>query len=207
MKVLVIGSRGNMGRRFSAIIRHLGHDLLEYDPPAAPYMPDFKECDACIIATPVVGHMPYLKTIMPVKPVLCEKPLSFDLAQVKAAASYAGKQGCAAYMVNNWAFVGHHREPMSEGSIVVNTWNTGTDGDWDLIQPLYLVEDISNFECVRKYPWLSVAINGVGYGRDDFDISYVEMVQAFLDGEYDKLWPVANMVTAHERVIEYGKRL
>lgn len=202
MKVLVIGSRGNIGSRYSAIVRYFGHELLEYDPSKINYsMPDVDAYDCCIIATPVSEHSRYLKQIMPYKPVLCEKPLSFNVDEVKGLARAANQMGAAAYMVNNWAFVGQHREPMSAGSIVINTYNTGADGEWDLIQPLYLVEDIENIECLRAYPWLSVMIDGTGYGRDDFDRSYVDMVQAFLEDDCGKLWPVERMVTAHERVV------
>jgi len=170
-------------------------------------MPELHEYDATIIATPISEHTRYLKMLMDSKPVLCEKPISCDIQHVKDIAKYSGHQGCAAFMVNNWAFLGDWYEPMSADSITINTYNTGKDGIWDLIQPLYLVEDIHNFECVHSYPWLSVMIGGKGYGRDDFDRTYVDMVQAFIGGYYDKLWPLERIVEAHLRVEDYGMML
>jgi hypothetical protein len=195
-----------MGARYSAITRYLGHEVLGYDPPKSPTMPELYQFDAAIIATPVSEHTRFLKMLMKYKPVLCEKPISFSVDEVKGLARSANQIGAACFMVSNWAFVGQHREPMSESGIVINCYNTGADGVHDLIQPLYLVEDIENLEVVHQLPWLSVRIGDAFYGRDDFDKSYVDMCKAFFDGDYSKLWPVERMVTAHERVVEYGKR-
>lgn len=209
MKVLVVGSSGNMGKRYCSIIRYLKHDLLEYDPAiTTSRMPSPLDYDVAIIATPISEHVPYIRRMVENgKPVLCEKPLEKRIEEVKKLAKFVKMHNGKAYMVNNWAFVGEHREPMSAKNVVVNCYNTGNDGIWDLVQPLYLVEDIENFECTHSYPWLSVRIDDCGYGRDDFDRSYVDMVEAFCNGEYEKLWAVEDMVTAHERVVEYGQRI
>lgn len=216
MRVMIIGSCGNIGSRYAAIVRYLGHEVVPYDIKLKlPGLP--QEYDCCIIATPISDHTGYLKKmILDGTPVLCEKPISNRIEDVQNIVRVICQlQGPAetrtrtvhAFMVNNWAFVGGEcRPPMSEGRIVINTYNTGPDGDWDLIQPLYLVEDIDNFELCKKHPGLYVEISGHVYGRDDFDESYVDMVKCFLDRDYGNLWPVEYILEAHDRVRRYSQK-
>jgi len=206
MRVLVVGARGNMGLRYSAIVRYLHHDLIEYDKaiPGCTY-PVKADYDAVIIATPIPEHVYFCKMgVADGKPTLCEKPITTDTKALRELVGFCNSHPIGnLYMVNNWAFVGRYREPMSEKYITINTHNTGRDGTHDLIQPLYLVDNVEDLTVVKQSPLLNIEISGEKYGRDDFDKSYVDMVEAFLDGETDKLWNVYECVEAHERVVEY----
>jgi len=197
-----------MGRLYSCIITHLGHELIECDLSLKPFtLPQAHQYDKAIIATPIADHIPYIKhCIMHGKPVLCEKPLEKRVGEVQKLAKYSKLYNAQAWMVNNWAFVGGHcREPMSEKEIIIRTYNTGADGAHDLIQPLYLVEDIENLTVKRDFPGHYYEISGCIYDYTDFERSYIDMVNAFLRDEYDKLWHIEHMVTAHERVDEYQR--
>jgi hypothetical protein len=208
MRVLVIGSKGSMGSRYAAIVRYLHHDLIEYDTaiPGCTY-PTKGDYDAAIIATPITEHVYYCKMgVADGKPVLCEKPITTSPDALREIIGFCNSHPTGSlYMVNNWAFVGRYREPMSEKYITINTYNTGRDGAHDLIQPLYLVDDVEDLTVVKQSPFLDIEIGGEKYGRDDFDKSYVDMVEAFLDGETGKMWNVYECVEAHERVVEYGQ--
>ena len=212
MRVAIIGAHGNMGRRYSAIVRYLGHEVLEHDPLAGTSC-DLLTADyqAAIIASPIDTHVYYcLQLACYGKPFLCEKPISKDVAQVRRVAEICYRKGTPGYMVNNWAYAldcDDPPKPKTIGRIHIDCYNTGDDGAWDLIQPLWLVSAPDRLTVRHKSPALLVACDKGLILRDAFDWSYKHTVEAFLLDECYGLWPIdADIVTAHERVLEYEQR-
>lgn len=136
-KILICGHLGNMGRRYEAIVKHLGHEVIGKDLEDQVGVQRF---DKVIVATPTENHLEHCEELAEYNiPFLCEKPVSKDPKEID---KLMGKQG---YMVNNWAFVfpGIRLLP-GNNNIEYDFYNTGKDGvEWDCIQTIYLANKIS----------------------------------------------------------------
>jgi len=210
MRVLVIGSNGRMGKLYAAIVRYLGHEVVPHDTDTGP-IPNRAKYEKAIIATPIDTHHEYCKWLAERKcDFLCEKPISKNIDEVCEIAGMCEADGVNGFMVSNWAFAIGASGNSVDG-IKIHTYNTGNDGDWDLIQPLWLLKDSSSLEVTKTYPGVRVERYHGEYTRFfagfDFERSYIEMVEVFICGEYSKLWTIKSVIPAHERVVEYGKRI
>ena len=60
-KILVVGSSGNMGKRYVAICKYLGHEVVGCDLDTEADRDEMVSCDRAIIATPIDAHVSWCK--------------------------------------------------------------------------------------------------------------------------------------------------
>jgi hypothetical protein len=101
-------------------------------------------------------------------------------------------------MVNNWSFLQKEHYQPGTCRIVYDYYRTGVDGVWDEIQPYYLSN--GDYSIERKSPVFQCRVNDKQYTQRNFDQSYVDMIQAFVSGQYHHLWGQNDIVAAHLKI-------
>jgi hypothetical protein len=194
MSTLIIGGKGNMGKRYASILKHLNskydivdvHNLEKFPEKAAV-------ADRFIIATPTETHLDYIKQLIPMnKPILCEKPLSRDIQGLREALESQGEKDLV-FMVNNYGYAYHISVDTDSkyldaqvannvpGITSYNYYNSGPDGlVWDCIQLIRMAQ--GPIMLSKHSPIWSCVINGVQIDRSAIDTSYVLMIADFVGG-------------------------
>ena len=201
VEVCVIGNRGNMGRRYCAILEYLG---VAYD--------GFDLCDEFdligyshyIVATPTDNHNYMINRICkylrdPAK-ILVEKPITKVYGSVDDALEPCHRleeAGHKVYMVNNYNYT-VPKDDTTGGHTYYNFYNTGDDGLlYDCIQLLHLAKGSITLE--TDSPVWYCTINGTHLNREMIDLSYVLMIQDFIGSGY-RLWGMKDIIAAHTKV-------
>jgi hypothetical protein len=219
MKILVIGSKGNMGRRYTAILKYLGHEVIGLDLDNFQAIFHYEKNDItcpnsyeaslkttinrAIIATPIDKHYEWCVWCINNKiPFLCEKPISKDIDEIKNLMAFSENAGVDGRMVCNWAFI-HSYETLlpGENGITLDYYNTGNDGFWDLIQPVYLGK---KFTLRKKSPAYICTTNGHIVNQYNFDWSYVNMIKKWLENSKE-IWSLPQALEATKKLIAWAK--
>ena len=204
MTVGIIGSKGNMGRRYSTILSSLGVDWIGFD---LGYEFVHQSLDTYIVATPTATHMDIVEKLGWNKRVkiLIEKPV-VKVTQIHPPAELwpvrrSISRGNQVFMVNQYAYYPGINE--SKGDTIYDYYKSGDDGlGWDCIQLLQLAKG-SVFLSNQSPVWFC-SINGLILSRDVLDRCYVEMVNDFLnDGK--KLWGWNEIRNATEKSYTWQK--
>ena len=193
-KLLLVGAKGNMGRRYAAILKSffpetsvIGVDIGD------PWPLSF---DKAIVATPTETHYNIcLKLAASRKPFLCEKPVVKTLPQMETLV-----QNCSmGYMVNNWAhvFPDWYLKP-NDSIIDYDFYHTGHDGlHWDCIQLHYLAKEI---KINNESPYFRASINGEEVTLEMIEASYTKMLSFFLKDDERWLWTMQDALNATRKV-------
>lgn len=193
MRVCVVGCLGNMGRRYASVL-----DYLEIDSCGIDVGDPIPKAENYIIATPTSTHVNVIATIKENHPdawVLCEKPVSKSLEEIKSLEKYDN-----VYMVNNYFFVAN--QARMRGLTVYDYYNSGADGlPWDCIQLIHLAKGEINLQNIS--PVWECLINHEKISKDDIDASYVDMIRAFVWHQDELLWGQRDIQRSHEKVIAY----
>lgn len=207
MRVLVVGSRGSMGRRYCAILRYLKEEVLEADIGDMWWDWEF---DRVILATPTDRHAKDLEvTALKGKPILCEKPIvksSEELARLIPVLAQADIR-----MVSNWRFaINRALERVGEIAILgdmeleYNHYHSGRDGFfWDCCQ---LIQMAGRFKYDMAAPVFDAKVNGNPVTLDDIGRSYVIMISEWLHGDKGKLWSLTDAIKG-ARKVEWATRM
>ena len=203
MKVLVLGSAGNMGRRYCSILKYCGIDHVGID-----LGPNYLAGDGIthvLIATPISEHYRNIKGLLEKTSglsILCEKPICKEIDQILELQKISKETKTPIYMVNNWRFIlGRWRILQPENNCIsLDYYNTGKDGDWDLIQSIYLSRGMPNIK--RSSPVYDCSVNGTMITQHNFDLSYVAMIRAWLDIP-QLMWTLDDAIKATEKTIKY----
>ena len=203
-KVCVIGAKGNMGRRYMAILDHLGVEAVGVDDGDHVISSGITHY---IIATPTYTHtgvLEHLEAGWTNCPILCEKPVSKYPAALNRVLRMA--IGRRIYMVNQYAYYSDQL-PQKSGITCYDYYNSGKDGIlWDCIQIIHLARgEITTL--TNKSPVWRCVINGTELNREAIDLCYVKMIRDFIsDGrEYGRLWGWDDIKASHEKVLRYYK--
>lgn len=203
MKVLVVGSKGSMGRRYCAILRYLKEEVLEADLGDLWWEWEF---DRVIIATPTERHSHDLSTAMVKRvPILCEKPIIKDFEALRLLIEMERHFRADFRMVCNWKFainlaLTRAQKVAIEGEMEIeyNYYDSGKDGFfWDCIQLLYLA---GKFKYDRTRPAFEAKVNGLDVTLEHIHASYVLMVSEWLHGDKNKLWSLEDALKATQKV-------
>jgi len=200
MKVLVIGSKGSMGKRYCAILKYLNVEFEPIDILEQPWdYSDIRDCDRAIVCTPTETHFDICRALS--IDYLCEKPVSKKPEMIKRLIQLAGDKNIDARMVCNWYYIGYMYTNLNN-EIEYSNYNTGKDGiNWDCIQLHYL----SNTKAIvsNDTPFFKCKVNGnnnpVYLG--DIEHSYITMIKAWLRDPKD-LWSLEDALKATEKVIK-----
>ena len=193
-KVLVVGSEGNMGRRYSAILRHLGIEVLGLDVDRLASMSQILSCDGAIIATPTNNHAEQIRKMKRYGfTVLCEKPIARSFSEVEECIEkYAGPDF---QMINQY----RHLVPLGTvGDTDFDYYNHGKDGiHWDCINIIGL--SWGKISLGEKSPRWHCVINGHKLNISGMDHAYVREVQQWLEGPKNNK---SYILQAHRKVEE-----
>jgi hypothetical protein len=175
---LIVGARGGMGRRYTAILRKLGIEPLMMD--LGDMVP--KGYDSVIIATPTAMHAQHVLNFLPSNvPILCEKPLSTSLKQVNAICSVVDQKGAKLDMVNQYRYCAGEDSTFTDLTSY-DYFNTGRDGlFWDCISIIALANDHALIK--NESPIWSCVINGKQLRLSGMDWAYLKMIELWLAGD------------------------
>jgi hypothetical protein len=207
MRSLVVGGLGSIGRRYQAILKHLKQDFEIYDITSSE--PDLSTFTHAIIASPSEMHREHILRFAEHMPVLCEKPICLrkeDLQIIRAM-----KPKHLVYMVNNYSFLNTNPGfPPRVDKIEYDFYNTGRDGTaMDCIQLLFLAEKIgAELEVKKDSPVWDLWINDkLKVPYDWIEWSYVQMINAFLNGRTQHLWPLTFGIEATELAMSVQEKM
>jgi hypothetical protein len=207
MKILLIGSKGNMGRRYAACLSYLGVDFQGIDVGEKSW----SDYDRVIIASPTETHLELMEKYRSMGvPYLVEKPIRKGLFILPKKYQPSDER-----IVCNWHFAINHvladnRDIMVKGEtrIEYDCYNTGKDGTaWDCIQLIHLAGP-KNITIKTESPVMTCRVyterNPKGYliTSRDIEESYVAMISAWIQSP-EMLWGMDEALRAHEEVIEY----
>lgn len=198
MSVLVIGSLGNMGKRYCAILKQLGIEFTGMDVRQAVWSDriDRAICEArkIIVAVPTVRHVHVIEDIaetrkrnsMPSAHVLCEKPLATNPAGFERLRR-AEQAGVRVFCVNQYA---HHPQyetfSRTTGRTHYNYFKHGDDGlVWDCFQLFVLAKGTVSLN--DQSPVWTCRVNGTLLNLAGMDLAYVKMVEDFID-DMRRVW-------------------
>lgn len=189
-KILLIG-HGKIGRRYSAILKHLKQDFEIFDP-LLEYEPDIKAFDKWIIASPTETHIQWcLSAIELGKTFLCEKPLSKKLNECEVIMNSCAKTGVKGFVVCNYKYLLTERifwRYTEKPSLKYDYYITGSDGkEWDCCQLIYIDPRV---ELRTRSPVWKFHIDRLRVKYELLERSYIKMIEDFIEGKYEKLWTV-----------------
>lgn len=184
-----------MGRRYGAILRSLGHHVLGED--VGQRHGAAAESDAIIIATPTDTHAMVLRSCMKLgKPILCEKPICKDMAELRLLMQECGAAGTRLQMVSQYD---HLVTDGSEGESAWDYFKSGNDGlAWDCIQIIGLAKQRPRL--ANSSPVWTCVINGVPLDIAAMDYAYIAMISNWLSAPRDDR---ERIITSHEAVIAW----
>lgn len=200
MIVLVVGHLGSMGKRYCAILRYLKEDVITADIGDPWWEWEF---DRVIIATPTDHHYNDINLArVKGKPILCEKPISKDRAELEYLCSVPDLD---IRMVSNWKYainlaLTRAQKVAIEGEMEIeySYYDSGKDGFfWDCIQLIHLA---GQFKYDRTRPAFEAKVNGLDVTLEHIHASYVLMVSEWLHGDKGKLWSLTDAMQANNKV-------
>lgn len=196
MKVLIIGNKGNMGQRYTAILKHLGHEVLGQDLGEEF---DDTQVDAIIIATPTSTHLDLIsRLIFTSKPVLCEKPFvsGFDLSRLFSVLNDAKKTMMKLTMVSQYDYL-----PDGEnGETSYNFYRSGGDSlAFDCINIIKRAR--GKIKLRRNSPIWKCKLNGKPQSIRMMDHAYIAMLKDWLEKPYEPQYDL--ILNAHQKVLDY----
>lgn len=201
-KVFIVGINGNMGSRYSAILKYCfniepdGTDIDLEDDFDFYIIGDPKEADGIILASPTEFHLQDLAEYLNYGvPILCEKPLTTDLEKLEEFAFKHSDKLHLIQMVNQYNFL---TEKTDEGETYYNYFKTGNDGIyWDCINLIGLAKKRPKLQ--NTSPLWECKINGRNLSSLDMDNAYVRMINDWLKN------PTSNFeyaLDAHRKVVQ-----
>jgi 8-oxo-dGTP pyrophosphatase MutT (NUDIX family) len=211
MRVLVVGAKGNMGKRYCSILRYLGHEPVEIDEPWPDIIP--QDWTHAIVATPTLQHwagacdlLSHTQDTTVVRHVLMEKPISFSLHLTAAIREILEESNMRLSVVNQYNYLPEVRNapPRAPGGELRPSWyrfyNHGKDGlHWDCFQIYALAE--GEVQLSNTCPLWDCAINGQRIDIAHMDWAYIDMVDDFLhDQKRVWRWDVIDRTT--RRILE-----
>ena len=200
--ILLVGSRGNIGGRYAAILRYLKIDFVGVD--VGDKWPDPSTYDKAIVATPTSTHYKICLRLAKLKKTfLCEKPLSKNPEEIQHLIDI----GADGYMVNNWCHVTEKIIKPNSAKVYYDCWNTGKDGLlWDCIQLVYIARG-NNFKINNQHPifWATIDLRAGSnrIGLEKIAHSYCYMIDCFIEEKTDKLWSLKDALAATKKVLKY----
>lgn len=195
---LIVGHMGSMGKRHSAILKHLEEPFKGFDPSLGHSFDEFNftEFDRFIIATPTPTHLFWIKNLETYnKPILSEKPLSNNIREIEEILDVS----CPLSLQVQYKYFDNK---FSEGDSWYHYYNHGKDGlIWDCFQIIALAR--GHVDLGEHTPLWGCGLNGKTLDLREMDIAYVWSVSQFLKGQYI---PRETMLNWHRKVLTFGAK-
>ena len=169
--IAIIGAKGSMGRRYTAICRFLGLNASLYDKEDWGMASGQVGLEGIIIASPTEEHFKNLKEFKRLKlPILCEKAISKNKFELEEVLSW----DMNIRMVNQYSHLMSYN-PEKEGVSYYNYYNTGRDGlEWDCINIIGLSHKKPHLD--NSSPVWQCKINGSQLNIKEMDQAYIDMI-------------------------------
>lgn len=204
MKIFIFGNQGNMGKRYTAILKYLGHE--PYGMDAGDHYQShqkklFRIIDGYIIATPSHTHLSFLEYLVDCqKPVLCEKPIVNDskLEKLNIFLGSAKRSGMQLSMVSQYDYCIPKFETLGDTSY--NFYKSGNDGlAWDCINIIWHAK--GRISLSDQSPIWSCKINGRDLDLSRMDFAYIDMIKDWIHKPYEPQYE--RILNSHKKVLEY----
>lgn len=198
--VLIVGYKGNMGRRYAAILDRLNVEWIGMDQ--GDLYPS-KTFEGIILCTPTAVHAENLNHLLDYNvPILCEKPVVKDPEEVVHLVNAFDARRIPLRMVNQYEYM-HGPIFDSHRITTYNYFKTGNDGlAWDCINIIGLAQGPCYIN--NTSPIWQCTINGSRMFYDRVDLSYLDMMSDWLanptdNGDY--------IIEAHRKAHEYDQKV
>lgn len=179
MSILLVGGDGNMGKRYRTVLDFLGKKWKSTDinTPMEVTADLARAADGIIICTPTEEHTTYIHLFHDMGvPILCEKPISKDMEDLKQCLASCGKAGTVLDMVFQYKHLAISQRP---GPTSYNYFRHGNDGlYWDCIQVIGLAQDAVRLK--EDSPIWQCKINGHVLDLAEMDGAYVSFIRRWL---------------------------
>lgn len=199
--ILVVGARGNMGKRYSKILDYLNVSWLGVDREHSIDEIQFlaESSRGVIIASPTDMHFDHLMTLSKSRtPVLCEKPFTKDQNELREIVNAYNTSKTPISMVCQYQYL---VSPGSVGPTSYNYFKHGGDGIyWDCIQIIGLAK--GEVKIQETSPIWRCTINGQIMNISDMDMAYVKMIETWLAGQN---MPLERIYEFHQKTREFEK--
>lgn len=189
MSILILGSNGSMGQRYKSILRFLHRPYVGLDVGYTDeaFKSAAMRAEGVIIATPTDTHAKLIRDLLPFKkPILCEKPVTKDIVELKSLIQDIRLSGTSFRMMLQYELL---CDDFRIGPSRYNYFKHGNDGlYWDCIQIIGLSR--STIQIEESSPIWRCMINGKALKIGDMDSAYVGYVQLWLrcpDQSLDKI--------------------
>lgn len=178
MSVLIVGANGNMGMRYRAIFDHLGVGYLCADiSHTIDQMRGMSEgVTGILIATPTHMHAKMILGLADLRiPILCEKPISKNIAEVIEALRAVAKYATPFSMVYQYAML-----PIGNSGLTKYDYfkHGGDTLVWDCIQLVGLAK--GDIELDERSPVWNCSINGRKQDIGDMDRAYIHFIKSWM---------------------------
>jgi hypothetical protein len=200
MKVFIYGLNGNMGQRYKAICQMLGHDVGGQDLGGVDSAFSILEADRVIVATPTSTHFEVLSQAWRLqRPVLCEKPVSRNQAELETIVDRYRSANVPLSMVSQYDEL---VEPEWEGDTLYDYYKSGPDGlHWDCLNVVWHAK--GNVTLRKESPIWTCRINGKELDLRLMDYAYIAMLRKWLaepESHYDRI------LESHEKAVQMGAK-
>lgn len=203
-KIVLLGSRGNMGKRYEAVLKYLGHEILPFDIDSSfeSFKEAIKESNRVVIATPTNEHRSNIIQIANIGwpcDILCEKPIVKDTS-LRGIYDLCERQNINLYSVNQYCYLKEYGDfNGANGPSLYNYYNTGRDGLlWDCFQIWAIARHTPLLS--NKSPSWYCALNGHSIAKGQMDWCYIEMMRDFLD-EKKRFWSKEKVIETTEKIL------
>lgn len=203
MSILIIGSEGSQGKRYQAILSHLGKDFIRVDAslPGSALNPSLEEnIEGIIIATPTESHVSVIKSYLRLKkPMLVEKPICKKIDDLSEVLELSKASDIKLSMMFQYKKLGPSDARQKS---YYDYFRHGDDGlIWDCFQIIAL----SKAEVFLKEssPIWNCTINGRKLNSGDMDKAYIDEVKEWLSGKEKET--AKEIMDAHQKVATFEK--
>lgn len=198
MSILIVGASGNMGKRYAAILKYLGYSFTGVDVRSTNDEVEkaAEKAEGILIATPTETHCKLIQRFLPYKvPILCEKPISTNIAEFKETMDMVRGSFVPFRMVNQYRMLADRN---SIGRSVYDYFRHGSDGlYWDCIQIIGLAR--GEIRLGEESPVWRCMINGKALTLSHMDAAYIGYIQEWFKNPRQDLGLIWE---AHEKTAE-----
>jgi hypothetical protein len=201
--IIVYGAKGNMGRRYMAILKFLGVERFGVDVDTPPESIPHDRAAGYVVATPTESHIRMMRLLLERgRPILCEKPWSLSIEEVRSFVSdLTSHERKRVAMVAQYGRLLPHLN--GRGTTVYDYYKHGDDGlAWDCIQPIGFSNGPVTLR--EESPVWTCKINGHPLSIGDMDWAYVEDMKGWLAAES---LDVGFILRAHEKTHEVAEKM
>lgn len=199
MSTLIIGAKGSMGLRYQAILRYLERDFkcVDIETPKDEIREIASRSSGVILATPTDTHVDFIQDLIPFrKPILCEKPVTKDVTQLRELMAKIRESGTPFSMMYQYEVLAPH---VHKGVSRYNYFRHGNDGlVWDCLQIIGLAR--GDIILKEESPIWSCMINGRALNISHMDAAYIAFVQRWFRQPSESLQKITHI---HEKTAEF----